>query len=96
MDNTIKPANGACTTVSDALQFVYDKRDQWQPGRSVNPLAAVSTVLDRDYDRTTPTALATNLGGAIVGSNISGGIHDSVNQYWNFAFREVTPKSAGI
>ena len=43
---------------------------------------AVSTVLDHDYDLNgVPTALAANLGGVIVGSNISGDIRDLANQY---------------
>ncbi|MHB8956725.1 MAG: hypothetical protein ACYC4U_27505, partial [Pirellulaceae bacterium] len=61
---------------------MYDNRDQLQLERSVNPLVGVSTVLDRDYDLNgLPTALASNLGGTLVGSSISGGIKDFVDQY---------------
>ncbi|MHB0961179.1 MAG: RHS repeat domain-containing protein [Pirellulaceae bacterium] len=90
-DNTINPSTLVRTTASDALQFVYDNRDQLQLQRSVNPLVGVSTVLDRDYDLNgLPTALASNLGGALVGSSISGGIKDFVNQYAHDALGRLT------
>ena len=90
-DNTINPSTGARTTASDTLQFVYDNRDQLQLERSVNPLVGTSTVLDRDYDLNgLPTALAANLGGTIVGSSISGGIQDFVNQYVHDAVGRLT------
>jgi YD repeat-containing protein len=90
-DNTINPSNGARTTASDALQFVYDNRDQLQLERAVNPLVAVSTVLDHDYDLNgRATALATNLGGTISGSNITGGVEDLTNQYVSDALGRLT------
>ncbi|MHB9066980.1 MAG: hypothetical protein ACYC4B_24620, partial [Pirellulaceae bacterium] len=50
-----------------------------------------STVLDRDYDLNgLPTALAANLGGTIVGSSVSGGIKEFVNQYVHDAVGRLT------
>ena len=81
-DKSIDPSTHARTTASDTLQFVYDDLDQLQLERDVNPLVGVSTVLDRNYNtRGLETAVSANLGGVIVGENVSGGVKDFVNQY---------------